>query len=88
MTAPQRVGLDADGSLDEVWATGVDVHVEQMDDGHWYIGIYKPGTPNGLWLHFISKKRIRATWGDDGLDLPVLREDDDALLETIGGNEP
>ncbi len=30
-----------DGTLDEIVATGVDLHIEQLSDNQWWIGITK-----------------------------------------------
>ena len=36
-----RIGRNKDGSLDEIVVQNVDVHIEQMGNGHWWMGIYK-----------------------------------------------
>lgn len=41
MTSPVfDVRRNENGTLDEVLAKAVDIHVEQMDDGAWWMGIY------------------------------------------------
>lgn len=72
---PECVSLNADGSLDEVVLRGVDVHIEQMSDHNWFVGIYRPGT-NGdrLRLGFHSKRRVHAFWEDEGINIEVLQE--------------
>jgi hypothetical protein len=42
-----EIRLNEDGTLDEVCAWGF-VHLEQMDDGHWWLGI---DTIDGQLLH-------------------------------------
>lgn len=34
-----EVRLNHDGTIDEIVVQNCDVHIEQMDDGHWWIGI-------------------------------------------------
>jgi hypothetical protein len=53
-----KIGLNEDGSLDEVFGSGEDVHLEQMDKDHWYLGIGKVQ----IWFH--SKKKIKANFED------------------------
>lgn len=72
-TTPQeRVSLNADGSLDEVWIRGVDFHLEQMDDGYWWAGIYRAG--ESLRLTLTADGPIEATCEDEGIGLAVLQE--------------
>jgi hypothetical protein len=47
-----EVRLNHDGSVDEVVASNCDIHIEQMDDGHWWIGI--SAGPKRMWAS-ISK---------------------------------
>lgn len=55
-----EVRTNDDGSLDEIVAEGVDIHLEQMNDGCWWLGIYKNNNTERqvLWLN--SKKPITA----------------------------
>lgn len=46
-----------DGSLDEIVAENVMVHLEQMDDGYWWLGIK---TAAGETLHVDLQTRRRA----------------------------
>lgn len=51
-----------DGTLDEVWARGAHVHVEQMSDELWWMGLT---FPDGSMLHvnfWTPRTRIRASW--------------------------
>ena len=42
---------DGEGNLDEVVASGVDFHLEQLDDGVWWIGLeQKDGTVDHITL--------------------------------------
>ena len=52
-----RIGRNEDGSPDEIVVHNVNVHIEQMDDGHWWMGIYKDDRV--MLLDFYSKKKIR-----------------------------
>lgn len=47
-----------DGELDELVANGADVHLEQLDKGHWFLFVTAGDTEYRVWLN--SKKRIRA----------------------------
>ena len=61
-----EVRLNEDMTVDEVVARGVGVHVEQMDDAHWWMSIDgKQG--RRMVLNFFRKgKSIRLTVEDDG----------------------
>lgn len=48
----------SDGQLDEVFAEPCQFHLEQMDTGHWWIGINAPDKFYHINLH--SKGRIKA----------------------------
>ncbi len=37
-----EVRLNADESVDEIVASNVSLHLEQMDDGYWWMGISRP----------------------------------------------
>lgn len=60
-----RYGLNEDGTLDEIFAEATHVHVEQMDDSHWWIGVI---LASGETLHinfWTPRTRIRATYMED-----------------------
>lgn len=61
-----EVRLNEDKSVDEIVARGVDVHLEQMDDGFWWMGISgKQG--RRLAVQFFRKgKSIHLSVEDDG----------------------
>ena len=40
---PPEVRLNEDGTLDEIVAFGAYVHLEQMDDGHWWLAVESDG---------------------------------------------
>ena len=49
-SAKDRIGFNDDGSLDEIVLTGL-AHLEQMDGGSWYLGLYRPdGSGFQVWL--------------------------------------
>lgn len=63
--SPSRVfelRFNVDGTLDEVCAKGVMIHLEQMDTGAWWLGI---DAPNGdhlrLWLSTAKPDRTKVT---------------------------
>lgn len=49
----------ADGSMDEVIASPCSFHIEQMDTGHWWIGVQKGTEFVHINLH--SRGKIKAT---------------------------
>ena len=53
-----RIGRNTDGILDEIVLHNVDLHLEQMDDGYWWMGIYGRDNEKTLLLGFKSKKKI------------------------------
>lgn len=53
-----EVRRNADGSLDEIVAHGCDVHLEQMTDGQWWLGIERGGYRQVVTL--LSMRRIKA----------------------------
>lgn len=44
------------GGLDEVWLRGVDVHLERMDDGHIWIGVYRDGADSRVDIHLYTRR--------------------------------
>ena len=50
-----EIRTNPDGTVDEVVAEGK-VHIEQMDDGFWWMAIY--GKDETVRIQFTSKKRI------------------------------
>lgn len=53
-------GMTDAGDIDEVVLSGVDVHIEQMHDRCWWIGIYDPTDPDRYWMgNFTSDSRGR-----------------------------
>lgn len=38
------------GSIDEVVLSNVNVHIEQMNDSCWWIGLYRPDNPDVYWM--------------------------------------
>ena len=54
-----EIRRNEDGTVDEIVVDNVNVHIEQMDRGYWWMGIY--GSENDkrvLRLGFCSKKKI------------------------------
>ena len=48
-----EIRRNTDGSLDEIVAENCDIHLEQMDTGHWWLGITVDG--NTHCINFVSK---------------------------------
>jgi hypothetical protein len=46
-----------DGQLDEIVATGCDFHLEQMDDGHWWLSVRKDGWE--VHCNLMTKRRAK-----------------------------
>lgn len=61
MVKDRVTGLDRDNlGLDELVANNVMVHIERLDNGHFYIGVhYADGSARALWLY--SKRPITVT---------------------------
>lgn len=58
------VRLNSDGSIDEIVLKHCSVHLEQMDDNHYWMGLYaKDGSKHGICMHlrFAAKGRIRVS---------------------------
>jgi hypothetical protein len=53
-----------DEGLDEIVCSAADVHLEQMDDNHWWMSIEKDGRL--IHINFWSKAKIRARCEDVG----------------------
>ena len=60
MSDEPEIRLNDDGSLDEVVGNGVTVHLEQMDDGLWFLGVYGGKKVVQVWLR--SKRPIKANY--------------------------
>lgn len=55
-----------DGEVDEIFAEGVNIHIEQMDDGVWWIGIGHPdGTVDHLNLYTARGAKIIAKFDEN-----------------------
>ena len=61
MSDPIEIRRNEDGSLDEIVASDVAIHLEQMSDGHWWMSIEKHGClyrPQPQWAR---RAKITAT---------------------------
>jgi len=58
-----RVDCNDDGSLDEVVGRGAFVHLEQMDDGLWFLLIEEEGREVRVFLQ--ARGKIKTTVEDD-----------------------
>lgn len=52
-----EVRLNGDGSIDEIVAENVSFHLEQMDDGFWWIGLSQQEASKPRLLINLSNKR-------------------------------
>ena len=69
-----EVRLHDDNTIDEVCIDGVNVHIEQMDTGNWWIGIsHGPHSEHMLHLNFTTKRNaaIKLTVMNEGFDATV-----------------
>ena len=48
-----------DKDIDEIVLHGVDVHIEQMDDRCWWIGLYREGVETYWMGNFVADKKGR-----------------------------
>lgn len=48
------------GEIDEVVLCNVDVHIEQMNDGCWWMGFYRHADPDIYWMGNIHTKNPRS----------------------------
>lgn len=48
------------GEIDEVVLSNVNVHIEQMNDGCWWIGIYDATNPDRYWMGNFHPKNPRS----------------------------
>lgn len=66
------------GDIDEIVLSDVDVHIEQMDDRCWWIGIYRDASKSDTpyWMgnfvadsrgrmRFVEQENYGIEWGDD-----------------------
>lgn len=66
------------GDIDEIVLSDVDVHIEQMDDRCWWIGIYRDASDGDTpyWMgnfvadsrgrmRFVEQENAGIEWGDD-----------------------
>ena len=59
---PDRIlwNSEGDNDIDEVVLSGVDIHIEQMTDRCWWIGIYDPNDHDRYWMgNFVSDSKGR-----------------------------
>jgi hypothetical protein len=74
---PARTG-GGGGDIDEIVLSGVDIHIEQMDDRCWWIGIYRDASKSGTpyWMgnfvadsrgrmRFVEQENAGIEWDDD-----------------------
>jgi hypothetical protein len=60
-----EVRRNEDGTVDEIVSENVKfLHVEQMDNGHWWVGITLKNKKR-LMLNFTSKRKIKASVEED-----------------------
>jgi hypothetical protein len=65
-----KVRLNDDKTIDEIFADNVSFHLEQMDNGFWWIGLTPKDNPNNrLMIHLTSKRKIVCTAESDEGDI-------------------
>ena len=71
----QQIRLNADGTLDEIVIDRCSIHLEQMADNAWWLGINRGSGQAATSLHITlhtTRAPITATWGDEGLGADVV----------------
>lgn len=61
---PIEIRRNPDGSLDEVVAQNVTIHLEQMADNFWWMGVSSADDSHLVHVNFYSKRRIDAEADD------------------------
>jgi hypothetical protein len=54
-----EIRKNADGTIDEIVAKGADLHIEQMSDDGWYMGMEMPD--GSYWQFWIGSKNRRSS---------------------------
>ena len=85
MSEPE-IRRNPDGTIDEIVATGVDIHLEQMDKGDWYLNITDGEATTQI--YFASKKRIHVTDPADVVESVKKALEGSAPTVTVDGQEP
>lgn len=65
---PIEIRRNRDGSLDEVVAQNVFVHLEQMADNAWWMGVSTPDNAHLVHVNFYSQRVIEAEAEDQHVD--------------------
>ena len=65
---PIEIRRNRDGSLDEVVAQNVFVHLEQMADNAWWMGVSTPDNAHLVHVNFYSERVIEAEAEDQRVD--------------------
>lgn len=65
---PIEIRRNRDGSLDEVVAQNVFVHLEQMADNSWWMGVSTPDNAHLVHVNFYSERVIEAEAEDQRVD--------------------
>ncbi len=65
---PIEIRRNRDGSLDEVVAENVFVHLEQMADNSWWMGVSTPDNTHLVHVNFYSEQVIEAEAEDQHVD--------------------
>lgn len=60
-----------DGALDEVCLENVNVHLEQMHERCWWLGLYRGDQRVVVWFN-VEKGRLVAHVGEDEIGLPTV----------------
>jgi hypothetical protein len=64
-----------DGSVDEIVAHGVDLHLEQMDKGSWSLNVYIPDNVDTLIEASVTSKKRVSVWAERGNDVYPIPTD-------------
>lgn len=67
---PIEIRRNADGTLDEIVANDVFVHLEQMAENSWWMGVSTPDNAHLVHVNFYSETKIEAEAEDQHADEP------------------
>lgn len=68
------------GKPDDLVFDNVDVHLERMTDGTWWLGIYKKGTVKRLSFDIYSQSKIHLIIKEQDLPVKWIEEDKDSQV--------
>ena len=77
-----KIRKNNDGSLDEIVAKDCQVHLEQMDNNHWWLSIANQNSSRELHVEFFDCKNVKITY--DPQRLTTIGEETDTCPKCRG----